>query len=46
MSVADAVKAGFLPVLDKDHTNMFTLSELRLYQHAECHAALTLRITG
>ena len=34
ISVADAIEAGFLPALDKDQANMFTLSELRLYRHA------------
>ena len=28
MSVADAIKAGFLPALDKDQADMFTPSEL------------------
>ena len=37
MSVADAIKAGFLSALDKDHANMFTPSELRLYRHAQDH---------
>ena len=36
MSVADAVEAGFLPSLDKDHADMFT-SEFRLYRHAQDH---------
>ena len=31
MSVADAIEEGFLPALDKDHADMFTSSELRLY---------------
>ena len=35
MSVADAIKAGFLSALDKDTADMFILSELRLYRHAQ-----------
>ena len=34
MSVADAIKAGFLSALDKDHADMFTPSELCLSRHA------------
>ena len=39
MSVADAirVKAGFLPAVDEDQSNMFTPYELRLYRHAQDH---------
>ena len=37
MSVADAIKAGFLSALDKDTADMFILLELRLYQHAQDH---------
>jgi len=37
MSVADAIKAGFLSAVDKDTANMFILSELRLYRHAQDH---------
>ena len=37
MSVADAIKASFLPALDEDHAYMFTPSELRLYLHAQDH---------
>ena len=37
MSVADAIKAGFLSALDKDTADMFILSELRLYRHAQDH---------
>ena len=37
LSVADAIKAGFLPALDKDQADMFTPSELRLYRHAQDH---------
>ena len=41
MSVAEAMEAGFLPALDKDQADMFTPSELRLYQHAQDHRLLT-----
>ena len=37
MSVADAIKAGFLSALDKDHADMFTPSELCLSRHAQDH---------
>ena len=37
MSVADAIEAGFLPARDEAHGDMFTPSELRLYQHAQDH---------
>ena len=37
MPVANAIKAGFLSALDKDHADMFTPSELRLYRHAQDH---------
>ena len=37
MSVADAIKAGFLPALDENQANIFTPSELRLYRHAQDH---------
>ena len=37
MSVANAIEAGFLPERDEAHGNMFTPSELRLYQHAQDH---------
>ena len=37
MSVADAIKAGFLSALDKDTADMFILSEIWLYQHAQDH---------
>ena len=35
MSVAEAMEGSFLPALDKDQADMFTPSELRLYQHAQ-----------
>ena len=35
MSVAEAMEAVFLPALDEDQDDMFTPSELRLYQHAQ-----------
>ena len=44
--VAEAMEAGFLPALDKDQADMFTQSELRLYQHAEDHRLLTRDILG
>ena len=44
--VAEAMEAGFLPALDKDQADMFTPSELRLYQHAEDHRLLTRDILG
>ena len=44
MSVAEAMEAGFLPALDEDKANMFTPSELRLYQDAQDHRLLTLDI--
>ena len=42
-SVAEAMEAGFLPALDEDQAEMFTLSEfkLRLYRHAQDHRLLT-----
>ena len=40
------VEAGFLPALDEDQADMFTPSELRLYQHAQDHRLLTLDILG
>ena len=46
MSVAEAMEAGFLPALDKDQADMFTPSELRLYQHAQDHRLLTRDILG
>ena len=45
-SVAEAMEAGFLPALDKDHADMFTLSELLLYRHAQDHRLLTRDILG
>ena len=45
-SLAEAMEAGFLPALDKDQADMFTPSELRLYQHAQDHRLLTLDILG
>ena len=45
-SVAEAVEADFLPVLDEDQAYMLTPSELRLYQHAQDHRLLTLNILG
>ena len=41
MSVAEAVEAGFLAVLDEDQANMFIPSELRLYLHAQDHRILS-----
>ena len=41
MSVAEAVEAGFLAVLDEDQANMFIPSELRLYLHAQDHRLLS-----
>ena len=35
MFVADAMEAGFLPALDEDQADMFTPSELHLYQQAQ-----------
>ena len=46
MSVAEAMEAGFPPALDEDKANMFTPSELCLYQHAQDHRFLTLDILG
>ena len=40
------MEAGFLPALDKDQADMFTPSELRLYQHAQDHRLLSLDILG
>ena len=40
------MEAGFLPALDKDQADMFTPSELHLYQHAQDHRFLTLDILG
>ena len=37
ISVADAIKAGFLPAMDEDQADMFTPSELHLYRHAKDH---------
>ena len=37
ISVANAIKAGFLPALDEDQADMFTLWELHLYRHAQDH---------
>ena len=34
------MKADFLPALDEDQANMFSQSELRLYQHAQDHMLL------
>ena len=31
MSVAEAMEAGFLPALDEDQADMFTMLELHLY---------------
>ena len=45
-SVAKAMEAGFLPALDKDQSDMFTLSELRLYLHAQHHRLLPWDILG
>ena len=44
--VAEAMKAGFLPALDEDQSDMFTPSELRLYRHAQPHRLLTRDILG
>ena len=33
--VAEAMEAGFLQALDEDQADMFTPSELRVYQHAQ-----------
>ena len=45
-SVVEAMEAGFVPALDEDQADMFTPSELRLYQHAQDHRLLTLDILG
>ena len=45
-SLAEAMEAGFLPALDKDQADMFTPSELRLYQHAQDPRLLTRDILG
>ena len=37
ISVAGAIKAGFLPSMDEDQADMFTPSELHLYRHAQDH---------
>ena len=39
--VVEAIKADILPALDEDQADMFTPSELRLYQHAQDHRLLT-----
>ena len=41
-SVAEAMEAGFHPALDEDQDDMFTMLELRLYQHVQDHRLLTL----
>ena len=46
MSVAEAMEAGFLPALDEDQADMFTPSELHLYQHAQDHRSLSRDILG
>ena len=40
------MEAGFLAALDTDHADMFTLSELHLYLHAQDHRLLTRDILG
>ena len=45
-SVAEAMEAGFHPALEEDQDNMFTLSELRVYQHVQDHRLLTRDILG
>ena len=44
--MAEAMKAGFLSALDKDQSDMFTLSELRQYRHAQDYRLLTRDILG
>ena len=44
--MAEAMEADFLPALDEDQANMFTQSELHLYQHAQDHSLLTRDILG
>ena len=46
MSVAEAMKAGFLPALDKDQAYTFTTSELLRYRHAQDPRLLTWDIRG
>ena len=45
-SVVEAMEAGFLLALDEDQSDMFTLLELRLYQHAQHYRLLTRDIMG
>ena len=45
-SVAEAMEAGCLPALDEDQADMFTPSELLLYQHVRDHRLQTRDILG
>ena len=45
-SVAEAMEAGFLSALDEDQSDMFTLSGLLLYRHAQRHRLLTRDIVA
>ena len=40
------MEAGFLPALEKDQADMFTLLELLLYLHAQDQSLLTKDILG
>ena len=44
--MAEAMEADFLPALDEDKADVFTLLELCLYQHAQDHRLLTRDILG
>ena len=44
--VDEAMEAGFLLALDEDQSDIITLSELRLYQHAQHYRLLTRDFMG